>query len=63
MIACWLPSHTASTLFSSWKGNAIIVGLSSQQIVLVTITGDTAKEAQRIPMGGAGGKLMKLTPN
>jgi len=69
-------------LFSSWKGNAIIVGLSSQQIVRVTITGDTAKEAQRIPMGkrmrgiredkdgaiwvledGAGGKLMKLTPN
>ncbi|KAH8891463.1 soluble quino protein glucose dehydrogenase [Thozetella sp. PMI_491] len=69
-------------LFSSWKGNAIIVGLSSQQIVRVTITGDMAKEAQRIPMGkrmrgiredkdgaiwvledGAGGKLMKLTPN
>ncbi|KAI1853011.1 hypothetical protein JX265_012767 [Neoarthrinium moseri] len=38
-------------LFSSWKGNAIITGLSSQQLVRVTITGDTAKEAQRIPMG------------
>jgi glucose/arabinose dehydrogenase len=38
-------------LFSSWKGNAIITGLSSQSIVRVTITGDTAKEAQRISMG------------
>ncbi|SPN99747.1 uncharacterized protein DNG_02598 [Cephalotrichum gorgonifer] len=38
-------------LFSSWKGNAIISGLSSQAIVRVTITGDTAAEAQRIPMG------------
>lgn len=38
-------------LFSSWKGNAIITGLSSQSIVRVTITGDTAKEAQRVSMG------------
>lgn len=38
-------------LFSSWKGNAIITGLSSQSIVRVTITGDTAKETQRISMG------------
>jgi aldose sugar dehydrogenase len=38
-------------LFSSWKGNAIITGLSSQSIVRVTITGDTAKEAQRFSMG------------
>ncbi|KAF2647799.1 soluble quino protein glucose dehydrogenase [Lophiostoma macrostomum CBS 122681] len=38
-------------LFSSWKGNAIITGLSSQSIVRVAITGDTAKEAQRISMG------------
>jgi len=38
-------------LFSSWKGNAIITGLSSQSLVRVSITGDTAKEAQRISMG------------
>ncbi|ORY10924.1 Glucose/Sorbosone dehydrogenase [Clohesyomyces aquaticus] len=38
-------------LFSSWKGNAIITGLSSQSIVRVTITGNTAKEAQRVSMG------------
>ncbi|KAI1281636.1 soluble quino protein glucose dehydrogenase [Xylaria sp. FL0933] len=38
-------------LFASWKGNAIITGLSSMSIVRVTITGDTAKEAQRISMG------------
>lgn len=38
-------------LFSDWKGNAIITGLTSQAIVRVTITGDTATEAQRFPMG------------
>ena len=38
-------------LFPGWKGNAIITGLSSQSIVRVTITGDTAKEAQRVSMG------------
>ncbi|KAI1159861.1 soluble quino protein glucose dehydrogenase [Nemania serpens] len=38
-------------LFSSWKGNAIITGLSSLGLVRATITGDTAKEAQRISMG------------
>ena len=38
-------------LFSSWTGNAIITGLSSQAIVRVTITGDTASETERFPMG------------
>ncbi|KAI0191869.1 soluble quino protein glucose dehydrogenase [Astrocystis sublimbata] len=38
-------------LFSSWKGNALVTGLSAQGIVRVAITGDTAKEAQRISMG------------
>lgn len=38
-------------LFSSWKGNAIITSLGAQGIVRVTITGDTAQEAQRISMG------------
>lgn len=38
-------------LFPSWKGNAIISALGAQGLVRVTITGDTAKEAQRISMG------------
>jgi glucose/arabinose dehydrogenase len=56
--ANWVPviSPTSLTiykgdLFSSWKGNALITGTSAQAIVRVTITGDTAKEAQRISMG------------
>ncbi|KAF1912213.1 Glucose/Sorbosone dehydrogenase [Ampelomyces quisqualis] len=38
-------------LFSSWKGNAIIASLGTQGLVRATISGDTAKEAQRISMG------------
>jgi glucose/arabinose dehydrogenase len=56
--AAWVPVISPAgliiykgNLFSSWKGNAIITGTSSQSIVRVTITGDTAKEAQRISMG------------
>ncbi|KAJ4289846.1 hypothetical protein N0V90_011178 [Kalmusia sp. IMI 367209] len=56
--AFWVPVISPAgliiykgNLFSSWKGNAIITGLSSQSIVRATITGDTAKEAQRISMG------------
>ncbi|CAI6311445.1 unnamed protein product [Periconia digitata] len=38
-------------LFPNWKGNAIISSLSATGLVRATITGDTAKEAQRISMG------------
>jgi glucose/arabinose dehydrogenase len=38
-------------LFTSWKGNAIISGLSAQGLVRVTISGSSAQEAQRISMG------------
>lgn len=38
-------------LFPDWKGNALISGLGSQGLVRVEISGDTAQEAQRIPMG------------
>jgi len=38
-------------LFPDWKGSAFIPGLSSKAIVRVTFKGDTAKEAQRFPMG------------
>lgn len=56
--AFWVPVISPAgmiiykgSLFSSWTGNAIITGLSAQGIVRVAITGDTAKEAQRISMG------------
>jgi aldose sugar dehydrogenase len=56
--AFWVPVISPAgmiiykgSLFSSWTGNALITGLSSQGIVRVTISGDTAKEAQRISMG------------
>ncbi|KAI1392121.1 soluble quino protein glucose dehydrogenase [Hypoxylon trugodes] len=56
--AFWVPVISPAgliiykgSLFSSWTGNAIITGLSSQSIVRAEITGDTAKEAQRISMG------------
>ncbi|KAI3391069.1 hypothetical protein diail_8055 [Diaporthe ilicicola] len=56
--AFWVPVISPAgmiiykgSLFSSWTGNALITGLSAQGIVRVTITGDTAKESQRISMG------------
>ncbi|KAG8167416.1 hypothetical protein KVR01_003105 [Diaporthe batatas] len=56
--AFWVPVISPAgliiykgSLFSSWTGNALITGLSAQGIVRVTISGDTAKEAQRISMG------------
>ncbi|KAM0330735.1 hypothetical protein ACHAQA_003687 [Verticillium albo-atrum] len=38
-------------LFPAWKGNAIISGLGAQGLVRVKITGESAAEAQRIPLG------------
>ncbi|KAK0382696.1 hypothetical protein NLU13_9792 [Sarocladium strictum] len=38
-------------LFPEWRGNALISGLGSQGIVRVEIDGDTAREAERLPMG------------
>jgi glucose/arabinose dehydrogenase len=38
-------------LFPNWKGNALISGLGAQGLVRVEISGDTAREAQRLPMG------------
>ncbi|PVI03027.1 soluble quino protein glucose dehydrogenase [Periconia macrospinosa] len=56
--AFWVPVISPAgliiykgNLFSNWKGNAIITGTSSQSIVRATISGETAKEAQRISMG------------
>lgn len=56
--AFWVPVISPAgmiiykgSLFSSWTGNALITGLSSQGIVRVSISDDTAKEAQRISFG------------
>lgn len=38
-------------LFPNWKGNALISGLGAMGLVRVEISGDTAREAQRFPMG------------
>src|SRR3546814_7559405 len=38
-------------LFPNWKGSALIGGLSSQALVRVAITGDSAREAERFDMG------------
>ena len=37
-------------LFPSWRGNALIPGLSSRSLVRVAIDGDTATEAERFDM-------------
>jgi len=41
----------SGALFPDWKGSAFIPGLSSKAIVRVAFKGDTAREAQRFPMG------------
>lgn len=38
-------------LFKGWKGNALIAALGAQGIVRVEITGNAAREAQRIGLG------------
>lgn len=56
--AWWTPVIAPSSmiiykgnLFPSWKGDALITGLQSQGLVRVDISGTTAQEAQRMPMG------------
>ncbi|KAI1445649.1 soluble quino protein glucose dehydrogenase [Annulohypoxylon stygium] len=56
--AFWVPVISPAgliiykgSLFPDWTGNAIISSLGAQGLVRATITGDTAKEAQRISMG------------
>jgi aldose sugar dehydrogenase len=38
-------------VFSGWRGNGFIGGLSSQALIRVEFQGDTAREAQRFEMG------------
>ncbi|HEY0027293.1 MAG TPA: PQQ-dependent sugar dehydrogenase [Allosphingosinicella sp.] len=54
----WTPVISPSSLmfysgklFPQWGGSAFIGGLSSQALIRVTISGDTAREAERFEMG------------
>lgn len=54
----WVPAISPGSLliykgdlFSEWKGNALIAALGAQGLVRVTIDGEVAEEAERIPMG------------
>jgi glucose/arabinose dehydrogenase len=54
----WTPVISPSSLmfytgklFPQWRGSAFIGGLSSKALVRVTISGDTAREAERWDMG------------
>ncbi len=38
-------------LFSEWRGNAFVAGLSSQAIVRIELEGDAAREVERYDMG------------
>ncbi len=39
------------SLFRDWRGNALVAGLSSQAILRIDLSGDTAREVARYPMG------------
>jgi glucose/arabinose dehydrogenase len=55
-------------LFPEWRGDALVAGLSSKAIIRIELDGDTAREAERFPMGarirsvveGPGGTLWAL---
>ena len=56
--AFWVPVISPASmviykgdLFPSWKGNALISALGAQGLVRVEISGETAREAQRMSMG------------
>jgi glucose/arabinose dehydrogenase len=39
-------------MFPQWKGNALIGGLSSRELVRVVLEGSEAKDEDRLPLGG-----------
>ncbi|MGK0473889.1 MAG: glucose/arabinose dehydrogenase [Candidatus Azotimanducaceae bacterium] len=56
--AYWVPAISpaglvfySGSLFSEWKGNAFIGGLSSRSLVRVAVEGSSAKEVERYDMG------------
>jgi glucose/arabinose dehydrogenase len=38
-------------LFSAWRGDALVAGLSSRSIIRIQLDGDEAREIERYPMG------------
>ena len=38
-------------LFSDWRGDLLVAGLSSQAIIHLELDGDDAREVERFPMG------------
>ncbi|KFA68038.1 hypothetical protein S40285_09014 [Stachybotrys chlorohalonatus IBT 40285] len=56
--AYWVPVISPASMiiykgnmFPRWRGNALIAGLGAMGLVRVEISGDTAREAQRMSMG------------
>lgn len=56
--AWWTPVVSPGNLvaysgdmFSDWRGNLLVAGLSSQSIVRIAIDGENAREAERFAMG------------
>ncbi|MCI0517100.1 MAG: PQQ-dependent sugar dehydrogenase [Woeseiaceae bacterium] len=55
-------------LYSDWRGDVLVAGLSSQAIIRIELDGENAREAERYPMGariravveGPGGTLWAL---
>jgi glucose/arabinose dehydrogenase len=48
------PGHLmiyGGDLFSDWRGNALVSGLSSQAIIRIALDGTEAREVERYPMG------------
>lgn len=41
----------SGNMFSDWRGNLLVAGLSSQAIVRIAIDGENAREAERFAMG------------
>jgi glucose/arabinose dehydrogenase len=41
----------SGTMFPQWRGSALIGGLSSEALIRATFDGNTAREAERFPMG------------
>jgi len=38
-------------LFTDWRGDALVAGLSAQAIIRLELEGDGAREVERYPMG------------
>jgi glucose/arabinose dehydrogenase len=55
-------------IFSDWRGDALVAGLSSRAIIRIEFDGDSAREVERYAMGarirsvveGPGGELWVL---